>query len=129
MVAGRDARDFVLPRGNTIVIPPKATLNIGVEFKSRCAFLLDVSIFLRGDYYCNENKTSAFSKNDTPLQIPTAGRGVRGVRRSTSRRRHRLDARLQPDDDHRQHRVDADAEGRVAVLRDALHPARGLQPV
>ena len=43
MVAGRDARDFVLPRGNTIVIPPKATLNIGVEFKSRCASVIGIS--------------------------------------------------------------------------------------
>ena len=40
MIAGRDARDFTLPRGCSVVIAPKATINVGIEFKSRCVLLL-----------------------------------------------------------------------------------------
>ena len=34
MLAGRDSRHFHLPRGETIVIPPKNTINLPLEFVS-----------------------------------------------------------------------------------------------
>ena len=35
MIAGRDARDFTLPRGNTVAIAPKGKHDLAVEFTSR----------------------------------------------------------------------------------------------
>ncbi|KAK3775916.1 hypothetical protein RRG08_017206 [Elysia crispata] len=35
LIAGRDARDFSVPKGSTVTIPPKSTLPLSVEFKSR----------------------------------------------------------------------------------------------
>ena len=35
LIAGHDARDFSLPRGETITLAPKASLNVTVEFTSR----------------------------------------------------------------------------------------------
>ena len=34
-IAGRDARDFSVPKGSMVTIPPKSTLPLSVEFKSR----------------------------------------------------------------------------------------------
>ncbi|XP_035825915.1 cilia- and flagella-associated protein 47 [Aplysia californica] len=35
LIAGRDARDFSVPKGSMVTIPPKSTLPLSVEFKSR----------------------------------------------------------------------------------------------
>lgn len=35
LVAGHDARDFCVPKGDQVTIPPKSTLHLNVEFTSR----------------------------------------------------------------------------------------------
>lgn len=35
LLAGHDARDFRVPKGDFVSIPPKSTLPLGVEFTSR----------------------------------------------------------------------------------------------
>ena len=35
LIAGHDARDFALSKGDTITLGPKASLNVTVEFMSR----------------------------------------------------------------------------------------------
>ncbi len=35
MIAGHDARDFFLPKGDTITLSPKSNMNLSVEFTSR----------------------------------------------------------------------------------------------
>lgn len=35
MVAGHDARDFIIPKGDHVSIPPRSTLHLNVEFTSR----------------------------------------------------------------------------------------------
>ena len=35
MLCGHDARDFMLPKSETIVIPPRGNLNVAIEFRSR----------------------------------------------------------------------------------------------
>ena len=35
MLAGRDARDFILPKGNQVNVGPKGKMDLSVEFTSR----------------------------------------------------------------------------------------------
>lgn len=35
LLAGRDARDFVVPKGGYVTVPPKSTYPLSIEFQSR----------------------------------------------------------------------------------------------